>query len=430
MKPKYWLPLGALVLGASATAACTSDFTSCIETRTCPLGGAGGEAGDTSEASATAGNVGKGGSHSSAGAPGKGDAGQEDHAAGSGGEAGAILPEECSADLDLKSDPKNCGVCGHDCLGGECDLGRCQPVAITPMQIHTSDIATDGTYVFWSGANPGDKTYYVARRRIDRADEVKVIAPNEPRVEGLTASATAVYWLGAGQVRECISPDCAMGPTNVEPTTASCFKIHYSSNGSTPALYWTCQTQYAQNNGSFWSAATSASAPVHIQPQSANPTGLTSDADSVYWVNASGFNSESNLDPDGAVWRLKLSNGATTKLVSGLTGQMGNVAVGGGKIYFDGVDNTISSVPLPNGALKPTKVADGSVVGGMVADTQALYWSDYASGAIARCPHSGCVTPEVVALGQTHPLRLTQDATSIYWISNYDDGAPIRRLAK
>lgn len=61
----------------------------------------------------------------SAGAPSKAGAAGEsgpDASAGQGGFAG------CSP--DLSTDPLNCGVCGHDCLGGGCTAGLCQPVEL------------------------------------------------------------------------------------------------------------------------------------------------------------------------------------------------------------------------------------------------------------------------------------------------------------
>src|SRR5580658_5492676 len=33
---------------------------------------------------------------------------------------------------DLQSDPTSCGTCMHSCLGGACDGGVCQPLALTP----------------------------------------------------------------------------------------------------------------------------------------------------------------------------------------------------------------------------------------------------------------------------------------------------------
>src|SRR5512143_4061997 len=38
------------------------------------------------------------------------------------------LPATC--DSNLLTDPKNCCVAGHDCQGGACTNGRCQPVVI------------------------------------------------------------------------------------------------------------------------------------------------------------------------------------------------------------------------------------------------------------------------------------------------------------
>src|SRR5437764_9527129 len=45
-------------------------------------------------------------------------------AATTGGDA----PASCSADVHV--DPRNCGSCGHDCHGGACAAGVCQPVTL------------------------------------------------------------------------------------------------------------------------------------------------------------------------------------------------------------------------------------------------------------------------------------------------------------
>ena len=38
-----------------------------------------------------------------------------------------------TACADLSSDAKNCGICGHDCLGGTCSSGICQPVMLATV---------------------------------------------------------------------------------------------------------------------------------------------------------------------------------------------------------------------------------------------------------------------------------------------------------
>src|SRR5262249_46285224 len=36
--------------------------------------------------------------------------------------------------VDEQSDRKNCGACGHDCLGAVCASGKCQPVTLVTGQ--------------------------------------------------------------------------------------------------------------------------------------------------------------------------------------------------------------------------------------------------------------------------------------------------------
>jgi hypothetical protein len=46
-----------------------------------------------------------------------------------------------SACVDLQSDPKNCGSCGHDCLQGACTAGQCQPWIVANV---TQDVVVPG----------------------------------------------------------------------------------------------------------------------------------------------------------------------------------------------------------------------------------------------------------------------------------------------
>jgi hypothetical protein len=45
----------------------------------------------------------------------------------------------------LTTDSHNCGACGHDCLGGQCVNGVCQPITILAKESHPIDIAVDDT---------------------------------------------------------------------------------------------------------------------------------------------------------------------------------------------------------------------------------------------------------------------------------------------
>lgn len=59
---------------------------------------------------------------------------------------------ECGSgmcDVDGDNDPMNCGACGHDCLGGECSDGACEPVSLI-FNSEISAIAADEDNVYYS----------------------------------------------------------------------------------------------------------------------------------------------------------------------------------------------------------------------------------------------------------------------------------------
>ena len=86
-----------------------------------------------------------GGGAGGAGASGVGGAG-----AGASGGGGAA---PCVPSGDHASDPKNCGACGHDCLGGACTAGQCRPVAIWTGRADPP-LYVDAEYVYWALYKP------------------------------------------------------------------------------------------------------------------------------------------------------------------------------------------------------------------------------------------------------------------------------------
>ena len=435
MRPKHWLFFGTAAICASHLSACSSKFDACSESRTCTAGGASeaGAAGAAGAAENSGGDSGAAGEPTSA----AGALGQPE--AGASGEAGATqiacdaTHSACGeACVDLKADGKNCGKCGHDCLGGECLAGQCEPTTVAPQQDQPIAIATDGSYVYWLGAHDAfEKEIYVARRRADGSGEIKTIAPSETHASALAVAGNTVYWLSADHVRACDAPDCLAGPHDFQPSVSNrCLDLLFEPSNST--LYWSCNSNYQQNDGSLWSVPVPGATPIPVEPNSGNPEQMTTDGENLYWTNSSGFGSDNKLTSDGAIWRLQLKDGSRTRLVSGLTVEFGSIAVGGDTLYAAAGD--IVSVPLPYGAATTTKVADGPV-DDMVADAQALYWSDATTGLIKRCLHSGCVKPDVIATGQNSPQAMAEDAVSIYWLSGLSlttssEAFPVQRLAK
>jgi hypothetical protein len=104
------------------------------------------------------------------------------------------------------SDPKNCGACGHDCLGGTCKAGVCQVVTISSSENKPTAIAVDSGStgnVYWGniyfGASANPQQIRVSQKSGGGATKL-FDAPNTtqgslyPYITGVTTAGNFVYW--------------------------------------------------------------------------------------------------------------------------------------------------------------------------------------------------------------------------------------------
>lgn len=75
------------------------------------------------------------------------DGGLETGATDTGTTDGSDADSGCDA---VASNPKHCGTCGHDCQGGTCSGGVCQPVVLASGQDHPDSIAVDAASIYWT----------------------------------------------------------------------------------------------------------------------------------------------------------------------------------------------------------------------------------------------------------------------------------------
>ncbi len=91
--------------------------------------------------------------------------------------------------VDFKTNKANCGRCGHDCLGGDCQASTCQPFSLADNQGRPVALAVDDKYVFWN-----DQRDLVVRRVDKYGNNVTPLAAGLNDLQGIAADGEYVYW--------------------------------------------------------------------------------------------------------------------------------------------------------------------------------------------------------------------------------------------
>jgi hypothetical protein len=114
--------------------------------------------------------------------------------------------------VDFTSDDKNCGTCGHDCLGGKCMASKCQPAKLFSGGIATYGLAVDATNIYFSDINAG-ALYTMPKNATAPSTATKIADTPDPLLYDVVADATGVYFSwgsgssGSKGALETITPD-------------------------------------------------------------------------------------------------------------------------------------------------------------------------------------------------------------------------------
>jgi hypothetical protein len=101
----------------------------------------------------------------------------------------------CSdACIDTSSDPKNCGACGHDCLGGACTGGVCQSIVISAGGAQVMDLRMDDTNVYWFEKSGCIGCERLMRAPRDGSTAPTVLAVDQKSPDALTPRTAGLYW--------------------------------------------------------------------------------------------------------------------------------------------------------------------------------------------------------------------------------------------
>ncbi len=325
-----------------------------------------------------------------------------------------------------KEDPKNCGRPGHDCLGGACQHGMCQPVTLR-SNISPFFITADDSHVFWVDVNA---------RQVARIDKdgggylvlVELGALQAPWV--LRADEAHVYFgILSGPLARCSLSGCNNRPTVIASSIREPVELHVDQQ----KVYWVDQDPAKTNvrlSSIDKNLVNSVGSPIYDVPEGLRIRHLVGDSTSLYMTAS-----------DGAVRRISKATGSVETVYQGAPSSAG-LALDETSLYVTeqedpGAIRRISK-SATNGEAKVITGSQHNPVA-VAVDGTRLYWLDMRTGvdgddgSLKSCLLSSCGEQvSVLASGLHFPFDLILDETSIYWI-NVDESpnrGAIMKLAK
>jgi hypothetical protein len=302
---------------------------------------------------------------------------------------------QTQCNVQFTVDPKNCGACGHDCRGGPCLGGACQPILVASQQSAPAFIAVDDTGVYWT--NSGDGT--VMRSNKDGTGQLK-IASGQDTPWVIRVRKGRVYWgdddtggfvgsapaAGGGPVLNMTGPQPSPRGLDVDDQY-----VYFDTEDTDAGTF-----QRVQLDGGGLTV---------IASQQGSPKDVIVTPTAVFWSNAA----------DGTIMRYDVAGGTFAPFVKNLVNPFGmgwdgtfiywtcHVADAGcvGRVAMDGSQKTI----LASGQQLPRAIA---------VDATYMYFTDEGDGTVRRVP-SGGGQLETLASGQVQPWGIAIDDEFVYW---------------
>lgn len=340
----------------------------------------------------------------------------------------------------LATDAKNCGRCGHDCLGGACNAGKCASVLVQGGLSNPDDLVVDSANVYVTARGNGT----VLRIPKD-GSAASVLATGQTEARGVTLddTKTRLYWSNldfpgdgvgeeyVGGVWGCTLPACA---DKGSVTTGD-----WASN----VRFFGGKLYFAENNNSsVVSVAQNGTGRTALVDNATKPFSLAVDGQFVYYEAFSG------------VERVPVAGGATEEIdgIYSDADTLGFITVDNDRVYYayiaEGGGGHVRSVLKASPASPKVEYGTtnkGSL--GITVDDENVYWTNagtfqttdpYANnndGEIRSCPKAGCSgEPTMIESGLLNPGAIATDGDAIYYLvfgTQYgSSNGELRRIAK
>lgn len=345
------------------------------------------------------------------------DAGADADAEDAGGAAGEAAVDAGSdvTVCETESDPENCGACGHSCLGGNCQDGKCKPLTLAVLDSEEpSYISVDSTSVYFVTSSdvravPKDAS----------APPVTLTSVSGAALRGIDRSGTSLYVADSN------------GSVQRTPIAGGPALPLWSGTGApetlvaiSPYVYWAdpdanAILRVSQSGGAEQIVSSAVTQGVYA---------LTREANVLYWVRRHGV--VARLDLATTTPAVKIGDAGASSASPHVA-----IAVKSDRVWFSygGSSGTpaIGLTVAASGGVQTTFTND--VVWGIATDNSDVYWSRVGlTGSIKRRPKPAGDPEEELVSGLTEVRSIALDGDAIYF-SEYDASSNkgwIKKLAK
>ena len=296
-----------------------------------------------------------------------------------------------SCQTSLADTDKNCGRCGHDCLGGGCSAGTCQESGLVsaPPDDQPWGMGVDESGVYWATAKGGTvrklakDAAFVTRSGVPVTLATVAAGSADLEQHSLAVGGGKVYWASPGGTLYRVST--AGGAAETVAGEASAIAADASN------AYF-----IKPSDGSIWKVP-HAGVPSRVASAQAAPLDIAADASSVFWVNNG---TAANHNTDGSVQRL-LPDGTIIEVSSGEVAPE-VLGAGSGQVYWCNKAGELRGKAL---TAQAASTVAGTLAFGTAAmqieGTQLTYLTSSTSSAQPGAPRGGALL--TLDLSQARP---------------------------
>jgi hypothetical protein len=342
---------------------------------------------------------------------------------GGGGDADArdASGDTASCAATLATDPKNCGACGHDCLGGGCVAGRCTPAALVESLGAPFYLALDDANIYWSDSSPqGTATLWRLPKLADPGVQPQAMSQVNGSIQSVAADGTGVYF-GWGDQSATTGDVVALSGGTSTNVAAAQAPNSIALDGTN--VYWTTDS-LTLPRGVFRAAKAGGATPTKLVTSTSGGSLHAAVADGLlFWID--------DFGSDG-LHRCTLPQCTDGVLISAL--DIANAVVPFGANVYTADKTSIHQFArtAPGGTTLAPIITGQALPFALAIDDRDLYWlnlGDYMKGFMngdvrhcpvvagaVKCAGLGSSAGEVIMQAPgTLPRAIAMDARAVYW---------------